>query len=151
MVSLPSHWSFRALRILTPIIAVVLFLQYVLGLWTSAYAPASGFTGNTSLPSLDWHYNLGFALGVLTLLTVIVAAFTRQVRSIAMSILLFAAVAAAGLAGSRFVSTMPNDPNATIAMGIAFVVALGVNMAFSFRLMQDARAPSTPAMVTPSA
>jgi hypothetical protein len=114
-------WPVRALNILVPLTLVILLAQYFLGLWTNIYAPATGFTSNTSFPSLDWHYNLGFALGVLGILLVIVTGFTRNLGFLALGAVALLGIIVAGLAGGQFVST--NNPLFSFDMGAGFIIA----------------------------
>jgi hypothetical protein len=132
--SVPA-WPHKALRILLPVTGLLLVVQYLLGLWTNAYAPASGFTSNSSFPSLDWHYNIGFALGILGLLVVIVAAFSRKLPYIGFAVLLFAGIAVAGVAGMRFVNSTPNPPVDTVLMGVGFLVAFWASLALGWFAM----------------
>ncbi|MCI4332434.1 MAG: hypothetical protein L3K01_01695 [Thermoplasmata archaeon] len=125
-------WPHKALRILVPVTGLLLVAQYLLGLWTNAYAPASGFTSNSSFPSLDWHYNIGFALGILGLLVVIVAAFTRKVPFIGLAIVLFVGIAIAGVEGMRFVNSTPNPPVDAVLMGVGFLVAFWASLALGW-------------------
>jgi hypothetical membrane protein len=128
-------WSWKVLRILVPVTGLLLVVQYLLGLWTNAYAPASGFTDNTSFPSLDWHYNIGFLLGILGILVVIVAAFTRKVPYVGFGLLLLAGIALAGIAGMRYVGTTPNAPLDAVLMGIGFLVAFWASLALGWFAM----------------
>lgn len=128
-------WPHKALRVLVPVTGLLLVVQYLLGLWTNAYAPAAGFTSNSSFPSLDWHYNIGFALGILGLLVVIVAAFTRRAPYIGFALLLFAGIAIAGVAGMRFVNSAPNPPLDAVLMGVGFLVAFWASLALGWFAM----------------
>lgn len=149
MPSAPPAWTNTALKVLLPLTAVFGVAQYVLGLLTNAYAPSSGFTSNTSFNYLDAHYNVGFTLGALSILLVIVAGFTRQPRTIALSVVGFLGILVAGLAGMAFVNTQPNPPNASVLMGVGFLVAfwalsmLGMSLMLAGRA--DAGSPPAPA------
>ncbi|MGA9839845.1 MAG: hypothetical protein WBF81_02350 [Thermoplasmata archaeon] len=139
-----------ALRITILVTVLLLVVQYVLGLWTSAYAPSS-FTSNTSLPSLEGHLAVGYALGVVSLLALVFAGLTREVRVIVPAFALLLAVGLAGVFGMMFVRTTPNDPLDSVGMGIMFLVALGAafNMAYYLR-SRPASAPTPPPVATPS-
>ena len=134
MVPAPA-WSEKVLRILVPITGIALVTQYILGLWTNAYAPSGGFTSNSSFPSLDWHYNIGFTLGALGLLTVVIAAVSRRVPSIVLAIVMFVGIALAGVAGMKFVSSSPNDPIFSVAMGLGFLIAFWASLILGLMLM----------------
>jgi hypothetical protein len=127
-----SAWPHKALRILVPVTGLLLVVQYLLGLWTNAYAPSSGFTDNTSFPSLDWHYNIGFALGILAVLVLILAALTRRIPYVGFAVLLLVGVAVAGISGMGFVHTMPNPPVDAVVMGIGFLVAFWASLALGW-------------------
>jgi hypothetical protein len=129
----PPRWAKKALGAVTGISLLLLLIQYLLGLWTADYAPAA-FTNDTSFPSLDWHYNVGFALGIVSILIVILAALTRQARLIAPSVVLFIAILVAGVLGMRYVNTTPNDPLASFGMGVMFLVAFGSAMSIVTQL-----------------
>jgi hypothetical protein len=124
------RWPLTALRFLAPIILLVLIAQYLLGLWTNLYAPPAGFTSNSSSPALDWHYNLGFILGIASILSIVLAALTRRLPLVVLSIILFVGVLVAGMAGGSFVSSTPNASGDSFLMGamflLAFVAALGL-------------------------
>lgn len=126
-------WATRALGVVTGVTLLLLLVQYMLGLWTADYAPAS-FTDNTSYPSLDWHYNVGFILGFLSIIAVVVAVLTRRARLIAPAVVLLLSVVGAGVMGMRFVGTTPNDPLASFVMGVLFLVAFGSAMGLMTQL-----------------
>ncbi|MCI4330466.1 MAG: hypothetical protein L3K19_01275 [Thermoplasmata archaeon] len=143
----PPGWAYKALGILTGVTLLLLVTQYLLGLWTAAYAPAT-FTSDTTFPSLDWHYNIGFILGLLSIAVIIVAALSRQVRLIVPAVVLFVAVLLAGMFGSRFVGTTPNDPRFAFAMGVMFLVAFGAAMGLAGQLARrrwPSSGPTSPA------
>jgi hypothetical protein len=128
-------WPGTALKILLPVTGIALVVQYILGLWTNAYAPAAGFTSNTSFPSLDWHYNVGFALGILGILLIVFSALSRRPMNIGLSVVLFAGIAVAGVEGMAFVSTSPNNPVDTMVMGIAFLVSFWASILLGLSVM----------------
>lgn len=117
-----AHRWFVAVKILVAVMLVLLVVQYLLGLWTNLYAPAM-FTSNSSFPSLNWHYNVGFILFFASVLLLIFAAFTRVAGLIAPAVFVLLGVLLAGLAGSAFVSSSPNNPLDSFAMGFLFLVA----------------------------
>jgi hypothetical protein len=43
-----------------------------------AVRAVNGFTSNSSMPDLDWHYNLGFTLEIHGLLVIDLGALTRR-------------------------------------------------------------------------
>jgi membrane associated rhomboid family serine protease len=125
-----------------------LVVQYLDGLWTSAYAPANGFTSNTAFPALNLHYAVGFALAALVVLVAIVSLFTRERRTIALAVVLAASVWWAALSGSAFVRSSPNDPMYSVSMGLAFLIAFWAALmlvAFTMtRRAQETIPPTTP-------
>jgi hypothetical protein len=137
------------MRILIPIAGLLLVVQYVAGLYTNAYSPASGFTSNTAFPALNLHYTVGMTLGILAILVVIVSAFTRQMAYIGLSVVVLAAILVAGIAGMAFVGTTPNPPVDTVIMGSAFLVAfwatvvLGIISMMGGRMGTSASPPAT--------
>jgi hypothetical protein len=123
-------WPLTALRFLAPIVLLILIAQYLLGLWTNLYAPAAGFTSNSSSLALDWHYNLGFILGIVSILSIVLAALTRRLPLVILSVILFVGVFVAGMAGGSYVNSTPNPSSDSFLMGamflLAFVAALGL-------------------------
>jgi hypothetical protein len=140
----------RTLWVLVPLLALLLVVQYIAGMWTNAYAPSAGFTNNSSFLSLNIHYMVGDVLGVLSIVLVIVAAFSRRLPFVAISVVTLAAVIVAGFAGMAFVSSSPNNPADTMVMALAFIVAFGAILGFAFRLVL-ARAVLPPATTAPTA
>jgi hypothetical protein len=125
-VSTPAPpWTFRALRLLIPLVGLLLAAQYLTGLWTGAYAPSAGFTDSSmsSFPALQAHYVLGLLLGLGALLLVVAAAFTRRIPYIALSLVALLSIGAAGIFGRLFIEGSPNDPIYSVLMGVAFLVA----------------------------
>lgn len=102
---------------------LLLVAQYFLGLWTNVYAPAA-FTSNSSFPSLNWHYNIGFALFFVGIALVILTALSRDWRLVVAGIVTVVAVYSAGMFGANFVSSSPNNPLDSFGMGAMFLVAL---------------------------
>ena len=137
-----STWPQRTLRVLIPIAGILLVIQYVAGLLTNAYGPSAGFTDNTSFPALNLHYLNGDFLGVVAIIVVVVAAFTRQVRFIALSVVMLAAILVAGIAGMAFVSSTPNNPVDTVLMGVAFLVAFWAQLLLAFFAIMRGRGES---------
>jgi heme A synthase len=127
-------WTTKALSILLPIVGLDLGIQYIAGLGANAYAPASGFTTNTAFAVYNVHFLNAYVLGVLTLLLLIVAGFSRLPKNIAPAAVTFVAVLVAALTGMAFIRTTPNPPLATIAMGLAFLVAFAATLAWMVRL-----------------
>jgi hypothetical protein len=134
-----SAWSTTALRVLVPIVGLLLVVQYVLGLLTNAYAPAAGFTSNSTGNYLDAHYSVGYILGILALLIFVVACFTRRARVIVLALVVLLGVVGAGLEGMHYVSTTPNDPTATVGMGLLFLIAFGAAMMLARTLYRGHR------------
>ncbi|MFZ1023241.1 MAG: hypothetical protein WAN87_03815 [Thermoplasmata archaeon] len=139
MPSSTSRWPFRAMQILIPIAGLLLVVQYVAGLYTNAYSPASGFTSNTAYPALNLHYTVGMALGILAIIVVIVSAFTREIRYIGLSVVMLAAILVAGFAGMAFVGTTPNPPIDTVIMGSGFLIAFWATVVLGFTSMMGGR------------
>jgi len=139
----------KALRYLSPIVVGVLVGQYLLGLWTNLYAPPSGFSSNSSTPSLDWHYNLGYTLGLWAILCVILAGIARQLPLLGLAVLLLAGVFVAGFSGGNFVLTSPNSAIWSFVMGGMFLVAFIAAGALSYWTWARGPSPS-PAAAAPS-
>jgi hypothetical protein len=139
------RWPSTALRYVVPAVLLLLVAQYLLGLWTNLYAPAAGFTSNSSSPSLDWHYNLGFILGILGILCIVLAGLSRQLPLVALAVVGFVGILVAGLAGGSFVSSTPNPPEESLLMGAMFLLAFVANVGLaSATWMRAMVAPSTP-------
>lgn len=135
-------WALKVLRVLVPITALVLVIQYIAGLGTNVYAPAGGFNDNTDYGWLNLHYTVGDVVGILAILLVIVAVFTARAALIGNSAGVLLGVLIAGFAGSAFIST--NDPVDSILMGIGFLIAFGAAVALAFRVMAAASSPGLP-------
>ena len=129
----PPQWPTHALRFLAPVLLLLLVAQYLLGLWTNLYAPSTGFTSSSSSPSLDWHYNLGYLLGVLGILAIVFAALSRQAPLIGTAVGFFLSVLLAGVAGMAFVRTDANPPLYSLEMGLLFLFAFGAAMGLAVR------------------
>jgi len=126
----------------------MLFLvaQYFLGLWTNVYAP-SMFTSNSSFPSLDWHYNIGFTLFFVGVVMLILAGLSRNWRLVLGGIVVVVAVYVAGQLGASFVSSSPNNPLDSFGMGVMFLVALFANSAVLMLAARARRPTGSPATV----
>jgi hypothetical protein len=145
------RWPTTALRYLAPIVLLLLVAQYLLGLWTNLYAPPAGFTSNSSSPSLDWHFNIGFILGLISILSIVLALLARQVPLVVFAILLFVGVFVAGQAGGSFMSTSPNPASDSFLMGAMFLLAFVSALGLSARSwMQAPTRPSSPATPVPT-
>ncbi|MGA7923366.1 MAG: hypothetical protein WCA77_05265 [Thermoplasmata archaeon] len=146
-----SHRWFLTVKALAAVLLVLLFVQYLLGLWTNLYAP-SMFTSNSSSPALDWHYNVGFILFFTSILLVILTAFTREIRLIAPAVFLLIAVLVAGLAGGAFVGSSPNNPLDSLLMAVMFLVAFAAALRIGFyNRSRTTIIPLPPATASPPA
>jgi hypothetical protein len=105
-----STWSLRALQITSIVTTAALVVQYIAGLLTNAYAPASGFTTNSDWWAINIHWTFGYAL-------------TRRGRYVGLAVVTLLGVIAAGFAGMAFVASTPNAPIYSVEMGVAFLVA----------------------------
>jgi hypothetical protein len=119
---------------------ILLVAQYFLGLWTNVYAP-SMFTSNSSFPSLDWHYNIGFILFFAGIVLLILTGLARDWRLLLCGIVVLGAVYGAGQFGAAYVSSSPNNPLDSFGMGALFLVALFANSA-ALMLASRARHPT---------
>jgi hypothetical protein len=128
----------KTLWILVPLVSLDLVVQYIAGLGTNVYAPPNGFTMNTDFGFYDVHFLNGDVLGILSIILVIVAVFSRQIRNVAPSVVILASVIIAGFAGMAFANTTPNPPTLSLTMGIAFLVAFGTAISFMFRMRVSA-------------
>jgi uncharacterized membrane protein YkgB len=116
-------WSLRALQITSVVTTAGLVVQYIAGLLTNAYAPASGFTTNSDWWAINIHWTFGYVLGILAIILVIVAALTRRGRYVALAVVTLLGVIAAGFAGMAFVASTPNAPIYSVEMGVSFLIA----------------------------
>jgi hypothetical protein len=140
-ISMPSRRTwFSLVLIVAGIEMLFLVAQYFLGLWTNVYAP-SMFTSNSSFPSLDWHYNIGFTLFFVGIALLILTGLARDWRLILGGVVVLVAVYLAGSLGATYVSSSPNSPLDSFGMGAMFLVALFAN---SFILMIASRARRRP-------
>jgi hypothetical protein len=140
-------WALRALKILVPVTALLLVIQYIAGIGTNVYAPAAGFNGNSDFGWLDLHYTTGDVLGIVSILLLVVAVFTARAPLIGNSAGIFASVLIAGLAGMAYINTSPNNPVDSLVMGVFFLVAFGATISLGYRVMRTS--PAAPAAPQP--
>lgn len=122
-----SSKSARGVLFLGGALLVVLVVQYLLGLWTSVYAPAqfaSFDSGAGYSPSLRAHILAGDVLFLGSVVVLVLAAISRRPRLIAPALVLAASIFLAGQFGMAFVNSSPNDPIDSFGMGATFLVAL---------------------------
>lgn len=136
-------WIPRTLTILTGLVMLDLIIQYLLGLWTNVYAPAT-FTANTSYPSLDWHYMNGDILFVLAVLMLVFAVLARDRRLVVPAIVSVVAIFFAGELGMAYVNSTPNPPLDSFGMGVLFLVAFMSTSALPMILRMRSRGPPAP-------
>lgn len=122
------------LMALIGLVGLLLILQYLAGLWTDVNAMGP-FTTNSSSPALDLHYDLGYALGILSLVALIVSTMAKRWRLVPFTAVTFISVLVAGVAGGDFVRT--NDGFASFVMGTFFLVAFGSNFMASMVLRRQ--------------
>lgn len=145
-------WPTRTLNVLLPIVGIDLVIQYITGLGTSAYAPPAGFNMNTDFGIYNVHWLNGYVLGILSIILVVVAVLSRQARNVVPSVVTLVTVIIAAVAGMAFVSSAPNPPAATVAMGVAFILAFSSVLAMMFRVRMAGLRPGAAApMATPPA
>jgi hypothetical protein len=149
-VAAAPAWTTRAVNLLVPLVALDLVVQYIAGLGTDAYAPMEGFTMNTDFGIYDLHWDNGFLLGILAIALVIVAVLSRQIRNVVPAIVALLAVLLAGISGMSFVNSTPNPPSATIAMGVAWLIAFAAVMTM-FRFTRGGIGAPPAAASTPPA
>ncbi|HEV2429275.1 MAG TPA: hypothetical protein VGV64_05450 [Thermoplasmata archaeon] len=137
-------WPSKALLVLVPIQGFLLAVEYLLGMWTNLYAP-SAFTDSTSFPSLDWHYTNGYVLGVVAILTVVLAALSRKVPYLVLGLVALGAILGAGLSGQAFVGSAPNNPIDSFSMSLAFLFAMIATLLFGV-VIRMGRFPSVGAV-----
>jgi hypothetical protein len=142
-------WPTKALGVLVPLVGLDLIIQYVAGLGTNVYAPADGFTMNTAFGVYNVHWLNGYVLGILCIVLVIVTVFSRRTGAIAASTIVLLAVLVAGIEGMIFVNNTPNPAGASLAMGLAFLVAFSTVMAMAFRMRMGDGSPP-PRAVAPA-
>lgn len=137
----------RALPYLAGVTLVLLVAQYLLGLWTSAYAPSMFSSSDHSFAPLGFHVIVGYLVGIVAVGMLIVAVPSRYPRYIAQSTVVVAAIAVAGLFGMLFVSSTPNDPVYSFGMGLMFLVAFGTNLSLAYSVWANRGGPhsATPA------
>lgn len=122
----PRNWA-RVVSYVGAASLVLLIAQYFLGLWTNVYAPAqfASFDSATNYaPSLQVHILNGDILFLLSLVALVFAVFSKQVRLIASAVVLAGSIYVAGEFGMVYVNSTPNDPIDSFGMGAMFLVAL---------------------------
>jgi hypothetical protein len=142
----PRRTWLTLVLIIAAVELLLLVAQYFLGLWTNVYAPAM-FTSNSSSPSLDWHYNVGFILFFVGIVLVVISGLSRDWRLLLGAVVVLLAVFSAGSFGGDYVSSSPNNPIDSFGMGAMFLVALFADAAV---LLLSGRARRTVA-TTPTA
>jgi len=142
-------WPDRVLLILLPVAGLLLVLEYLSGLWTSAYGPSNGFTSATSFPPLSLHYAGGYALGVVVVVIALVSLFTGQRRAVLLAVVLAVSVGWAGVSGSLFIRSSPNNPMYSVSMGLAFLIAFWAALMLVTMAVKR-RSQGNPASTAPS-
>lgn len=146
-------WVRGALLGATVLLLVLLFVEYVLGLWTNVDGVGldSGgmFTSSSSGSTLSAHLAVGYLLGLVALLAVIFAALTREVRFIAQAVFALIWIGVAGVAGRAFIDSSPNAPIDSFAMGVAFLLAFGTATGLMYSVLR--RPPAAPSVMPPVA
>ncbi len=132
----PPAWSIRGLRYLAMAAMALLVIEYLLGIDTAAYG---GFSSTSLTPALVGHQGVGYLLGAVAALLVVVAVAARQGRFLVLTLVLLAAVLGAGIAGREFLSTF--HPIDSFLMGLAFIVAFIDGVALSALLRPARPAP----------
>lgn len=127
----PPRWATRGLMVVAVVTLLILLVQYLSGIWTNLYS-TSMFTSNSSSPSLDAHYDGGFALGLLGIVAIALAVLTRRARLIGQSAALFLWIVVAGIAGMAFVGNTPNPAIDSFTMAVAFLLAFGTAIGLTF-------------------
>lgn len=143
------NWQ-RAVVVVDGLVLLLLVAQYLLGLWTNVYAPAM-FTSNSSFPSLDWHYNIGYVLFLVSLVGLILSLLSRQLRLIVPFVVLPVSILSAGEFGADFVSSTPNNPLDSFGMGAMFLVALLAAVSVMYLAGRARPGEKTPSAVPGSA
>jgi hypothetical protein len=115
-------WVPRLLSAFVGLVFLLLIAEYLLGLWTNVYAPAM-FTSSASTPALAAHMSAGIALFVAPIVMTVLAALRKELRRVIPSVVTVLAIGAAGVFGRMYISTTPNDPAYSFAMGTLFLVA----------------------------
>ncbi|MCI4327045.1 MAG: hypothetical protein L3K16_05355 [Thermoplasmata archaeon] len=130
---------------------VLLIAQYLLGLLTNAYAPSAGFNAGMTDPLLNWHWTVGFVLGIVSILSIALAAITRSRWLVLPAVLVFASVLIAGLAGSAFTDTAGNPPQFSVLMGASFLFAFISQVAYArLWMMGRPRGSRPPSPIPPT-
>jgi hypothetical protein len=148
LVTAPA-WTSKAQKVLLPLVALDLVIQYIAGALTNAYAPAAGFNQNTSFGVYDVHWLNGYVLGVLLIVTLIVVALSRQHRNLAIVVVSFIGFLSAAVSGMAYINSSPNNPVDTSIMAISFLVAFIPIQVLTFHVMMGGESPPSDRMVSP--
>jgi len=136
----PPSWARSGILYLAIVVEALLVLQYALGLWTNVYGvglnAAGLYTSSSSGSTYSAHVDLGYLLGLLSLLIVILAALHRQARVIAQSVFLLLWIGIAGVTGRLFVTGSPNPAIDSFLMGLAFLFAFGTGIGLVVTLLR---------------
>ena len=113
----------RVLRIAVFLAMAALVVQYITGLITNIYAPASGYTsGSVFAPYVD-HFVTGIVLGILAIAVLVLCIRVRDRDFVVLATVALASIVLAGVFGMAFIHTSPNEPIYSVGMGIAFLAA----------------------------
>ncbi|HTT25431.1 MAG TPA: hypothetical protein VMH90_00515 [Thermoplasmata archaeon] len=143
-------WAPRVLGALIMTTFVLLLLQLASGVWTNLTGPST-FTADTMFPALTAHYGVGYLLGILALLALVVTGLTRDLGLILPALLALAFIGAAGIEGSLFVRTAGNPDMDSTGMAVAFLLAFIAQIFLARRWAARRRAASAPAAPAASA
>jgi hypothetical protein len=148
-VTEPRPWVPGALFYLVGITLVLLVVQYLLGIWTNAYAPGMFSPSNRSFAPLGFHVIVGYLVGIVAVMMLIVAALSKHPRYIGQSVGVVVGIGLAGLFGMLYVDSTPNDPAYSFGMGLMFLIAFGACAALAYAVWGIR--PAMPAPPTPTA
>jgi hypothetical protein len=145
-VAASGRWT-RLVTIVAVVEILLLIGQYLLGIWTNVYAPAQ-FVLNSSgmsdqVGTLEYHVLVGFLLFLVGVVILILAGFTRDLRLIALAVVVPIAVFVAGELGSAFERSTPNNPIYSFGMGAMFIVALFATLGI-LAVSRSRRMPAAP-------
>lgn len=136
-------WATPTLRYGSLTTLLLLVVQYVLGLWTNAYSVGDSFPG-----TLTGHIAVGYLLGVLSLLLLMVVVLDGRKSLVGPSALLLLSVALAGVTGRLFLMSNATNAGDSVAMGVAFLAAFASASMLVFSAWRSSAAPSSPTATT---
>ena len=142
-------WPDRVLLILLPVAGLLLVLEVPFRPLDERVRPVERFHVGDFLPSPQPPLRRGYALGVVVVVIALVSLFTGQRRAVLLAVVLAVSVGWAGVSGSLFIRSSPNNPMYSVSMGLAFLIAFWAALMLVTMAVKR-RSQGNPASTAPS-